>query len=358
MTMRAEYTLADTENSADGPVSGFVAVAKPELRPSVLPLPVTILLTDLLLGACHSDGNFCEKEQVALRALICRLLEVDKLPDDVEKRIHTFDPKTFDSRAAARAFVKATEAGHRTLLEAICEICTADARVELGENEYMLALVVALEMAKEDYEGLAVKSRIEGLSQLAKRITDLTLGSAALSALALPMLAIAIGVKLSSPGPALFCQKRYGIGGKEFGMYKFRSMTTMENGATVTQAKKGDARVTRFGAFLRRTSLDELPQLLNVLRGDMSLVGPRPHATAHNEMYRQLITRYMLRHQVKPGITGLAQVNGWRGETDTLEKMVKRVEHDLAYVESWSLWLDVKCMFLTVFGKKVRQNAF
>jgi putative colanic acid biosynthesis UDP-glucose lipid carrier transferase len=172
------------------------------------------------------------------------------------------------------------------------------------------------------------------------------------------MVLIALGVKLSSPGPALFAQRRYGAGGREFLMYKFRSMTTMDNGDNVAQAKRGDARVTRFGAFLRRTSLDELPQLLNVLKGDMSLVGPRPHATAHNEMYRRLIVRYMLRHQVLPGITGNAQVHGWRGETDTLEKMAKRVEYDLAYIENWSLWLDAKCLFLTVFGRKVRSNAY
>ncbi len=350
MTMRAMYTLGEVEIADDAPIS--------ELRPSILPLPITLVLTELLLGACYADGTFCEKEQEALRSLLGRLLQVSELPPEIEDRIRTFDPTTFDARAAARRFVETTRAGNRPLLEVICEICTADARLELCENEYMLALVVALEMAKEDYEGLAVKGRLEGFSRVLKRVEDLALGSVALSCLALPMLAIAIGVKLSSPGPALFRQRRYGRGGVEFGMYKFRSMTTMDDGAKVTQAKKGDARITRFGAFLRRTSLDELPQLVNVLRGEMSLVGPRPHATAHNEMYRQLIVRYMLRHKVKPGITGLAQVNGWRGETDTLEKMVKRVEHDLRYVESWSLWLDVKCMFLTLFSKKAREGAY
>ena len=356
--MHAVSTLPDVVIEDAEPISEKRPVARPALRPSILPLPVTLLLTDLLLGACYSDGTFCEREQGALRALLARLLQVRELPPEIEDRIAHFDPRTFDPQEAARRFVHATNAGNRPLLEVICEICTADARLELDENEYMLALVVALEMAKEEYEGLASKSRLHGLWNVAKRVEDLVLGSVALSALALPMLVIAILVKVSSPGPALFCQKRYGAGGREFLMYKFRSMTTMENGATVTQAKKGDSRVTRLGAFLRRTSLDELPQLLNVLTGDMSLVGPRPHATAHNEMYRQLIVRYMLRHQVKPGITGFAQVNGWRGETDTLEKMVKRVEHDLAYIEGWSLWLDVKCMFLTVFGRKVRTNAY
>jgi putative colanic acid biosynthesis UDP-glucose lipid carrier transferase len=358
MTMRAVSMLSEPEITDAEPISTMRPVPRPALRPSILPLPVTLLLTDLMLGACYSDGTFCEREQGALRALLSRLLQVNELPPEIDDRINQFDPKAFNPQEAARKFVQATNAGNRPLLEVICEICTADARLELDENEYMLSLVVALEMAKEEYQGLAQKSGLAGKWHLAKRLEDLALGGVALSALAVPMLIIGLLVKLTSPGPALFCQKRYGEGGREFLMYKFRSMTTMENGATVTQAKKGDARVTRLGAFLRRTSLDELPQLLNVLRGDMSLVGPRPHATAHNEMYRQLIVRYMLRHQVKPGITGFAQVNGWRGETDTLEKMVKRVEHDLAYIENWSLWLDVKCMFLTVFGRKVRQNAY
>jgi len=135
-------------------------------------------------------------------------------------------------------------------------------------------------------------------------------------------------------------------------------MRVMENGPTVVQAQRNDPRITPVGAFLRRTSLDELPQFLNVLGGSMSLVGPRPHAIAHNELYRTKILEYMRRHKVKPGITGWAQVNGLRGETDTLEKMVARVEHDLHYIQRWSFWLDVKIIFLTVFGRKVRQNAY
>jgi putative colanic acid biosynthesis UDP-glucose lipid carrier transferase len=135
-------------------------------------------------------------------------------------------------------------------------------------------------------------------------------------------------------------------------------MTCCEDGTEVVQAKKNDARVTRVGAFLRRTSLDELPQIFNVLGGTMSLVGPRPHAVAHNEKYRRLIGQYMLRHKVLPGITGWAQVNGFRGETDTLDKMVRRVEHDLEYIEKWSLALDLKCLWLTAFGRKVRSGAY
>lgn len=135
-------------------------------------------------------------------------------------------------------------------------------------------------------------------------------------------------------------------------------MTVMEDGDKVVQAKKGDSRLTPVGAFLRRTSLDELPQFVNVLKGDMSIVGPRPHAVAHNEQYRKLINGYMLRHKMKPGITGWAQINGWRGETDTLEKMQKRVEFDLDYIRNWSVWLDIKIVFLTIFKGFINKAAY
>jgi putative colanic acid biosysnthesis UDP-glucose lipid carrier transferase len=162
------------------------------------------------------------------------------------------------------------------------------------------------------------------------------------------MLACAIGVKLSSRGPILFRQRRYGLHGEEINVYKFRSMTCCEDGPTVTQATKNDSRITRFGAFLRKTSLDELPQLVNVIQGKMSLVGPRPHAVAHNEQYRKIISGYMIRHKVRPGITGWAQVNGFRGETDTVDKMTGRVKLDLEYLNNWSIWLDLRILVRTV----------
>ncbi|BBH32127.1 undecaprenyl-phosphate glucose phosphotransferase [Pseudomonas sp. St290] len=150
-----------------------------------------------------------------------------------------------------------------------------------------------------------------------------------------------------------------GINGKHFKVYKFRSMVVHnESGGDVTQASRNDSRVTRIGAFLRRTSLDELPQFFNVLQGRMSIVGPRPHALAHNEYYKDLVESYMQRHKVKPGITGWAQVSGYRGETDTLDKMQKRVEYDLWYIDNWSLWIDMKIIFLTVFKGFVNKNAF
>ena len=197
-----------------------------------------------------------------------------------------------------------------------------------------------------------------GLGGWLKRLEDIALGAVILSLISVPLACIAIGVKVSSPGPIFFRQRRYGLNGKEIRVLKFRSMTVTEDGAVVTQAKKDDQRVTRFGAFLRKTSLDELPQFIQVLTGEMSIVGPRPHAVAHNEMYRGKIHGYMLRHKVKPGITGWAQVNGWRGETDTVDKMERRVEHDLEYINNWGLLWDLKIIFLTVFGSKKNENAY
>jgi Undecaprenyl-phosphate glucose phosphotransferase len=197
-----------------------------------------------------------------------------------------------------------------------------------------------------------------GINGLIKRASDIVL-AAVILALVLPvMLVIAIGVKLSSPGPVLFKQRRYGVDGREIIVYKFRTMTVLEDGGVIPQATRYDRRVTRFGAFLRRYSLDELPQFINVLQGRMSVVGPRPHAVAHNEMYRKLIRGYMIRHKVKPGITGLAQVSGLRGETDTLDKMATRIEYDLAYLRNWSLQLDLQIVLKTIFVVLKPQQAY
>ncbi len=187
-----------------------------------------------------------------------------------------------------------------------------------------------------------------GMDAVLKRAMDVALTSVGLLLVAPLMIAVAIAVKMSSPGPVIFRQRRYGLNGEEIIVYKFRSMTTQENGAVVTQATRSDPRVTKVGRILRKTSLDELPQLFNVLQGRMSLVGPRPHAVAHNEMYRKLISGYMIRHKVRPGITGLAQVNGLRGETEALEKMSERVRFDLEYLRHWSPWLDITILFKTL----------
>jgi putative colanic acid biosynthesis UDP-glucose lipid carrier transferase len=187
-----------------------------------------------------------------------------------------------------------------------------------------------------------------GLDGVVKRLSDV-LFSCLLLILILPVLIItAIAIKMSSPGPVIFKQRRYGLDGEEILVYKFRSMTVTEDGSSIAQAQINDKRITPLGAVLRRTSLDELPQFINVLQGRMSIVGPRPHAVAHNELYRKLIKGYMVRHKVKPGITGWAQVNGYRGETSTLDKMQDRIDFDLDYLRNWSLRLDIHIILKTV----------
>jgi putative colanic acid biosynthesis UDP-glucose lipid carrier transferase len=197
-----------------------------------------------------------------------------------------------------------------------------------------------------------------GVDGIIKRVFDILLSLIILIIIAIPFVIISISVRMTSPGAVIFKQRRYGIGGEKIVVWKFRTMTVSEDGDKVKQAKKNDPRVTKLGAFLRRTSLDELPQFINVLQGRMSIVGPRPHAVAHNEWYRGQIKGYMLRHKVKPGITGYAQINGYRGETDTLDKMEGRIEYDLAYIRNWSLWLDMKIIFLTIFKGFLGAKAY
>jgi putative colanic acid biosysnthesis UDP-glucose lipid carrier transferase len=203
------------------------------------------------------------------------------------------------------------------------------------------------------------ESPFDGLSGIVKRLEDVMLGALFLLLAAVPMLIIAIALKVTSKETVLFRQQRYGLNGRVVRVIKFRTMNVSEDGGNVIQAQRNDPRITPIGRFLRRTSLDELPQLLNVLVGDMSLVGPRPHAVKVNEDFRRLVHGYMLRHKVKPGITGWAQVNGWHGE-DTLETMQKRVNHDLAYLENWSLWFDLKILFVTIaalFQRKTQRAS-
>jgi len=198
-----------------------------------------------------------------------------------------------------------------------------------------------------------------GNNQLVKALEDRVIGLLIFILIFPIMLFISIAIKATSVGPVLFKQRRHGWDGRIINVYKFRTMKVHhEESGEITQASKNDSRITRVGAFLRRTSLDELPQFYNVLQGRMSIVGPRPHAVQHNEFYKEQVNQYMLRHMVKPGITGWAQVNGLRGETDTLEKMKKRVEYDLHYIENWSLWFDLKIIFLTIFKGFINKNAY
>ncbi len=239
---------------------------------------------------------------------------------------------------------------------------------ELGDTTasvYFVPDIFAFDLIQarfDELEGIPVvaicESPFAGFNSLLKRFSDIVFASTALLLLWPVMLAIAIGIKLTSAGPVLFRQRRYGLDGAEIMVYKFRSMKVLEDGAVVRQATRDDDRITPFGSFLRRSSLDELPQILNVLQGTMSIVGPRPHAVAHNEQYRKLIKRYMLRHKVKPGITGWAQINGYRGETETVDKMRSRIAYDLDYMRNWSVSLDVWIMLRTVSVVFKDRNAY
>jgi putative colanic acid biosynthesis UDP-glucose lipid carrier transferase len=199
---------------------------------------------------------------------------------------------------------------------------------------------------------------IRGIDGVLKRGFDLIVATVLLVLLAVPMAILGMLIKFTSPGPVFFRQTRYGLSGEKIRVWKFRSMHSCDNGPMVHQATVDDSRITPIGRIIRKTSIDELPQLFNVIDGSMSLVGPRPHAAAHNEQYRPLIHGYMLRHKVKPGITGLAQVNGWRGETETIEKMEGRIECDHRYIREWSLWMDIKILFKTAQVVIRQENAY
>ena len=315
-------------------------------------------VVDAMLAAAHSDRPASDVEHDTIKHLLCELMGVEQLPPRLQQRIYAFNPHQFDLPKLADELAKRPVVGRRKLIELTRKVCDADNDLDLNEDRFMLALALALSLEPEEVGHVVYGSPFYGMRGYVKRLEDLLFGGLLVLMFAIPMILIALAIKLSSRGPVLFKQRRHGENGKEFHVLKFRSMTTQDNGSVVVQATRFDPRITRVGAFLRRTSLDELPQFFNVLRGDMSLVGPRPHAIAHNALYRTKILEYMRRHKVKPGITGWAQVNGLRGETDTLDKMVARVEHDLEYIRTWSPWLDIKILFLTAFGRKVRQNAY
>ncbi len=331
------------------------------LRPSSEPPPqnaeIEAVILEVLLAAAHADGVMCGREQRSVRRIMLRLIGGYDLAPAFSKRIEEFDPTEFDAREAAELLLEISPPQRRHVLELVREVCDANNAFDLQEERFLLDLTRALELSPEDIADLVVHAP-EGIHGAAKRCFDVAF-SAAFLATAWPLLALlALGVKVSSPGPALFRQDRSGRDGHTIGVLKFRTMRVTENGAEVRQASQGDPRVTRFGAFLRRTSLDELPQFVNVLFGDMSVVGPRPHAVAHNQHYRTKILEYMLRHKVRPGITGWAQVNGFRGETATVDKMVERVACDLEYIRRWSFGFDLKIVWSTVFGSAARSNAY
>lgn len=287
---------------------------------------------------------------------------IERLPHEFHNQIKgTID----DAITAAKAgeidyiYVAMPMSAETRIMEILNQCSDTTCSVYIIPNFFIYNLLNARWQTVGSVQTLSVfDTPFQGASNIMKRAEDLVFASIILALIAIPMLAIAITIKLSSRGPVIFKQDRYGLDGKKIKVYKFRSMSAMDNGEYVEQAIKNDERVTPFGAFLRRTSLDELPQFINVIQGRMSIVGPRPHAVAHNEEYRKLIEGYMLRHKVKPGITGWAQINGFRGETETINKMVKRVEYDLDYIHRWSVWLDVKIIVATAFKGFLGKNAY
>jgi len=251
-------------------------------------------------------------------------------------------------------------AAEKRILFILDELRNSTVSVHIIPNFFIYNILHARWHNVASYQALSIyDTPFYGVGSFVKRLEDIVLSSIIMLIISIPMLIIAMAIKLTSRGPVIFKQKRYGISGKEVTIYKFRSMTVCENDSkTIKQAEKNDARITKLGSFLRKTSLDELPQFINVLQGHMSIVGPRPHAIAHNEEYRQKVNGYMLRHIVKPGISGLAQINGYRGETKLLEQMEKRIEYDLKYIRNWSLTLDIKIIFLTIFKGFLNKNAY
>jgi putative colanic acid biosynthesis UDP-glucose lipid carrier transferase len=245
------------------------------------------------------------------------------------------------------------------ILNLLEELRDTTASIYFVPDTFVTDLVQGRVNFVEDIPVVAVcESPFSGVNGLVKRASDIVFSLLILTAISPLLLCIAAAVKSSSPGPVIFKQRRYGLNGEEIMVYKFRSMTVCEDGGAIVQAQKNDKRLTSIGAFLRKSSLDELPQFVNVLQGRMSIVGPRPHAVSHNELYRKLISGYMVRHKVKPGITGWAQVNGFRGETDTVEKMQNRIDCDLEYLRHWSLRLDVFIIFKTVLVVFKGEHAY
>ena len=321
----------------------------------------------LVIGATTSGYSLCNQiiDNERLGIVFTGLFDdrtPDRLPHEVANQI---TGNINDAIAKAKrgevdyVYIALPMSAEKRILH-ILNLCSdTTATVYIIPNFFMYNLINARWQSVGSIQTLSVfDTPFQGGSEILKRIEDVVFSTLILMLIAVPMLIIAAAVKLTSPGPVIFKQNRYGLDGKKITVYKFRSMSAMDNGDVVKQATKNDSRITPLGAFLRRTSLDELPQFINVLQGRMSIVGPRPHAVAHNEQYRKLIEGYMLRHKVRPGITGLAQVNGLRGETETINKMVKRVEYDLDYIHRWSVWLDIKIILKTVFNGFLNKNAY
>lgn len=302
-----------------------------------------------LLSGLRVDGYFDDREPNRLvgidRAEV--LGKVKDAPDYVKRN------------SIDRVYIALPIAAQPRIIMLIDELRDSTASIFFVPHLFVFDLIQARIDAVDGMPVIAMRdSPFSGLNAVLKRAFDLVMSSLILLLIWPGLLLIALAIKITSPGPVLFKQRRYGLGADRIMVYKFRTMNVEEDGATIIQASKNDQRVTRLGAFLRRTSLDELPQFFNVLGGSMSIVGPRPHAVAHNEQYRKLVNGYMIRHKARPGITGWAQVNGFRGETQTIEKMQRRVEYDLDYLRNWSLSLDLWIMVKTIITIWRDRNAY
>ncbi len=303
----------------------------------------------------HSGGRFCG---------FLDYRSPDRLTSGVEKTVtasctaHDF-ADFVRSNSITQVYLALPISTTPRIDELIRELRDTTASIYFVPNIFAFDLVQARCVEVNGMPAFSIcDSPLQGMSGVWKRLFDVGLASLALLLMWPVLIAIGLSIKVSSPGPILFKQRRYGLNAEEILVYKFRTMTVCEDGSVVSQATKQDGRVTRVGAFLRRSSLDELPQILNVLEGKMSFVGPRPHAVAHNEAYRKLISGYMIRHKVRPGITGWAQVNGLRGETSTVDKMHERVQYDLDYLKNWSLKLDLRIIARTVLLVARDKNAY
>ena len=342
--------------SAGVPILLFLVHAiAPLLLPSVLALE-SMRRTAVIAGASELGAKLTA--QIAAARLMG--IQLRGVFDDrqVERRTKIEDMPVLGTLAQLADYVKKNHidliyitlpmASQPRILRLLNELRDTTASIYFVPDIFMFDLIQA---RMDSISGIPVVAVCEtpfyGINGMLKTFSDYVLATLILLLISPLLLAIAIGVRLSSPGPILFKQRRYGLDGRDITVYKFRTMIVLEDGDQVRQATRADARITGFGRFLRRSSLDELPQFVNVLQGRMSIVGPRPHAVAHNETYRRMINGYMIRHKVKPGITGWAQVNGLRGETDTVEKMRERIEYDLAYLRNWSVRLDLQIILKT-----------
>ena len=321
-----------------------------------------------LIGTgAHVGGfiNYYEPWSLGINIVGCRFITPVAADAPQEERRTALDRDLAEAIASVRGvepdaiFLLLPWSATETIERCAAAFLTLPVEIHLGP-EQILHKFEDVELSKLGHLASLQLTRLplSRFEVVQKRLFDLIFAAVALIALTPLLIAVAILIRLDSPGPVFFVQRRFGFNQQPFRIIKFRTMNTLDDGAAITQAVRDDPRLTRIGRWLRRWNIDEIPQLFNVLTGDMSLVGPRPHALAHDRDYEQRISLYARRHNVKPGITGWAQINGFRGATETDDKMRKRVEYDLFYIDNWSLWLDLKIIARTVLSPAAYRNAY